>query len=508
MKCLNLRNWLLITSLISFASVYGQWEEYTPSAYRLKDTLNFNLKDYINPEYHYRELEALFHLTGELSGWTTDSYIYLNKTNSFNLSPDISLSANCIHNTLHRQQQTSWQLLGGFNASNQTVDRINYLTTINSFSGGGNLYFNNETRFYNGKRYLGVGMDAYLSYNKGYSKSETSGYTSSFVEERSTSVNLYVEPTITVGWGRIEETSNAWLTVHLLRALQKSGRLAIIPTVRDVKQLADLVTHLRNSRYFDYRFRLIANLTALDSALRASGLTSKADITTFSAINDVWIYSNRPGRLSGNRLYAGISPGIDWSRLDSKITSQFMNQDSSVNNSVEEDNFQHYDFVAGLICEKPLNMEWQQSLSVSARGGLCTTQTTYLYEAGFSPHAELLAIFGYGYYPNTRTSIKFSATGGIDWQSVKTGEEPLVFLNEKYEMEELNWNLGANTVFQYYLSPSLRLNMNASISYDTNHSTTNMEYLVEGYPPTTKDQTINDKALQVSYSASVVYMIW
>lgn len=508
MKCFEMRKCLLIIGLIGFTNVYGQWKEYTPVGYQLKDSLNYNLKDYVNPEYHYREFEALFHFTGDFSRRSSDSYSYSDKSNSNSLSPDISFSSFSLHNTLHRQQQTSWQLLGGFNAWNTSREYDGYKTTVNTFSGGVNLNFDNQIRFYRGNRYLGIGLNSYLSYKRESSESELSGLSLSGNEDRSTFVGLFVQPEISIGLGRIEETSNAWLAVHLLRALQRNNRLVVLPTTQDIKDLSDLVARLRNSRSFDNRYRLVSDLTALDSALHVAGLISTADISAFSAINDVWIYSNRPGRLSGNRFYLGVSPGITWSHLDSKAISRVAIEDTVTVDSVNEDNFLNFDLIAGFICEKPINMEWQRSFSVNARGGLRTTETTSQYEAGLSPFALLSTLFGYGYYPDTRTSIKFSVKGNIEWQSVKSGDEPLGSHSEKFELEELNWNLGANTVFQYYLSPSLRFNLNASINYDTNHQTANMEYQVSGYRPALQDITIDDKLFSLSYSASVVYMIW
>ncbi len=503
-----MRKWLLFIGLISFSSVYGQWKEYTPGAYQLKDSLNYNLKDYVNPEYHYREFEALFHFTGDFSHRSSDSYSYSDKSTTNNLSPDISFSSFSIHNTLHRQQQTSWQLLGGFNAWNSSREYDGYKATENTFSGGANLNYDNHTRFYRGNKYLGIGLNTYLSYKRESSKSELSGLSSYGNENRSTFVGVFVQPDISIGLGRIEETSNAWLAVHLLRALQRNNRLTVLPTTHDIKDFSDLVARLRNSRSFDNRFRLVSDLTALDSALRVSGIISKDDIAAFSAINDVWIYSNRPGRLSGNRFYLGISPGITWSRLDSKIIDQASIGDTVTIDSVTEDHFLNFDLIAGFISEKPINMEWQRSFSVSARGGLRTTEATSHYDAGLSPFALLSTLFGYGYYPDTRTSIKFSVKGSIEWQSVKSDDEPLGSLSEKFQLEELNWNLGANTVFQYYLSPSLRFNLNASINYETNHQTTNMEYQVSGYRPALQDKTTDDKLFYLSYSASVIYMIW
>lgn len=503
-----MRKWLLITGLIGFANAYGQWKEYKPASYQLKDSLNYNLKDYINPEYHYSELEALFHFTGDFSRRSSDSYSYSDKSTSYSLSPDLSFSSFSIHNTLHRQQQTSWQLLGGFNAWNESREYDSYKTTLNTFSGGANLNLDNESRFYRGNRYLGIGLNTYLSYKRESSKSELSGLSTSVNEDRSTFVGMFIQPAVSVGLGRIEETSNAWLAVHLLRALQKSNRLAIVPEVQDIKHLSDLVTRLRNSRSFDLRFRHISDLIALDSVLQMSGLITNADIAAFSAINDIWIYSNRPGRLSGNRFYFGISPGITWSRLDSKVINQASIGDTVTVESVTEDSFLNLDLIAGVICENPLNMEWQQSFSLSVRGGLQTTGITSQYKAGLSPFVRISTFFGYGYYPNTRTSIKFSVKGSTEWQSVKTGNEPLGSLSEKYELKELNWNLGANTVFQYYLSPSLRFNLNASINYDSNHQITNMENAAYGYRSVFQDTTIDDTLLYLSYSATIMYLIW
>lgn len=161
-----------------------------------------------------------------------------------------------------------------------------------------NLSYNNTSRLYKGNKFTQITFNTQNSFS---TESNRSTFNSS---EYRFSRNYYLNysASIGIGKGRLEYVSDAVAAIFLLNDL-KSKTAAGTFSNEQIDELAKGITDIRNRRYMDFRFRLIDQLSMLDSVVSTIGIKSEKNIRYFTTLSDNWLYAARFARFSG-KLWA------------------------------------------------------------------------------------------------------------------------------------------------------------------------------------------------------------
>jgi DNA-binding Lrp family transcriptional regulator len=424
---------------------------------------NFNLSDYKLPNLERHSLETSFGLSGSnyYSRFPESSMAYEpTNTTSNGYEGDVALDYGYYLNNSEIQRNVNMCLSFRSMMSNSKEDGE---LDGKSSSQNPSFYCNIENRKYYQPNNF-IELDLNLSYmyrgseamsryynpsNDEYNKSESK------FQNHNASVFLPVK----IGRGRIEPVQDARHAVYLLDELMKVDRLVPVDSSSDIIALAELISSLKNKRFFDSRLRRIAELEAIDSFFVANNYLLKSDAKYFTTLGDFWDYGNRPYRNSGIRSSAVFMPGYYLQKKNDSYTS-------SSTTYIDQISVNAYLFNAGyeLKYEKPINLFWQNSINFNILGGVSHSITQY--EEGIDetklrvPSIQLGYSQSYGFYPNTRTDLRF----GYSAQYVKLfkydGDD-----EEITGIESRGIKAATNFSLNYYISPKFRLNAYYSLYY-------------------------------------------
>jgi len=322
-------------------------------------------------------------------------------------------------------------------------------------------------RFYNQKQNF-IEVNGSLSISNYYSSNDEKRYaldTANYNQESERKdFGNSIAGSFLIGKGRIEQVQDAQMAMYLLDDLYKLNREKRATSDQDVNNLAQLITRLKYKRFFDYRLRKIAEITAIDSLMQLYGIISSADAAYFTSLNDNWNYANNPRRDNGHRLYTGLEANFGY-------TYQNAFQRNTIPTDITVENIKKYKsaglfMVLGYLYEKPASRKWQNSASVEGGFGIrqynengkfrydpSPETDTKSYTQSF-PSAYLSGKYGFGYYPTSRTWMTFNWQLNCNWDKNKEGQT-------KSEMKDSENHILTTTGPQlnayYFLSEKLRL---------------------------------------------------
>lgn len=454
----------------------------TPVSFAQND---FNLADYVNPDYQWQSLDLGFQLRGNNSfekAGSGNNYLHRYYLNSFNSGINTSY-----YSTKNSKSYQGSQLgLVNFNSyfgNKKTVNEISNTdeTSDNSNNYNGSLQFYSTNRFYNQKkRFVGINLDLLATVGNSVRKYKNDNEPKPFnYKNRSSSHQLSASLPILIGTGRIEAVQDARLALYILEDLEKSGDLKKTASNDEILAFAKFITQTKNQRFLDSRIRKIAEITAIDSMLNVLGLKGQSDASYYTLLNDNWDNSNGPVRMAGHRFSFGIEPGFSTNYQQS---TKFYNDTLAGSGSAvamryfDKDNQRLNSWNLGALvsyeCEKPVNLYWQKSTFIQLGYSLNNNRTlfkTYAisellseYEETFyKPNLQLQLSHTVGYFPNSRTSITLGAFTNIGqfWGNQKYNDEPEMGVNQ------FNLNAGLNLKCSYYFSPQLRFTIYSSAMY-------------------------------------------
>lgn len=430
-------------------------------------TENFKLSDYKNPDYLYQSLDIDFYFS--------NGFTILNNEiseNRFYLRSSAGGDYLRYLNTAKRQAETSLELGAGFFISNQNTEtELNDKTKYKSFNHGESLQFSTNQRFYNTKQqYFGTSVSLSSGLRGQKENKETTGSIipdDSYISKNKDFLNS-INAGIYIGKGRIEQVQDAQMAIYLLNDLQLLNRKNRDVSDEEVLELASLITKLKYKRFFDSRLRRIAEITAVDSFMQANQIAGKTDAMYFTSLYDNWAYANNPIRQSGYRGYFGLEGNLSLRNATSLRESDIIDVNNPAYDNHDKLTGTGAFVVAGYLYEKPISLKWQKSAQVRAGFGMSResnemkdrlTDLTTKYYAEFFPSINLIADYGYGFYPNTRTWATFNWTLQADWNKLMTGETEAT----KTDLQK-NFlaRTGPEASLYYYISPKLRLSADFS----------------------------------------------
>jgi len=430
----------------------------------------FKLSDYKNPDYFYQMLDLNFVLNNSLSG-NKNTVVYNYSGKSFSFSSQAGGTYTRYINSLKAQGDLSINLNAGVgsNNNNGSYNSDSYKTEVkgNSFGHNESLNLAGLHRFYNQKQNF-IEVNGSLSLSNMYNNSSDQRFetdtASSLRENESKDFENSISGSFLIGKGRIEQVQDARMALYLLDDLFVLNREKRSVSDEDVNDLAQLITRLKYKRFFDYRLRNIAEITAIDSFMQKKGIVNTADAVYFTSLNDNWAYANNPVRYSGHRLFTGLEANFGYTRHDE--TLQKILPDNISNENLAKQKTAGLFMVLGYVYEKPTSLKWQNSATIKGSIGIRKHSENTISRISPDPESELdfysdvvpalnlSADYGFGYYPSSRTWLIFNWWLSSGWEKQKTGltkDEVTDSQNTFYA------STGPKLQAYYYLSEKLRL---------------------------------------------------
>ncbi|HAH25760.1 MAG TPA: hypothetical protein DCL77_18720 [Prolixibacteraceae bacterium] len=408
---------------------------------------NFDLSKYKFPDYKRHELELNFNSSGVMDKDSRDvpSSSMMGGTEridysdaSFNSGASLTYQydyltrkqVDFLYSTFSGQYDFSKS-----NADGQKTKRFN--PHMNWYLTGFRRYYLKENKFFI------EGLTDLQYYLDNYKTTYTNG---SDYQNRTDRLDLSIG--LGLGIGRIEKVSDLWQASYILEKLNGQKSLDRDLQQKDIYEFAYLASKLKNKRFFDARLRKIAELQALDSLMHNQGLVKNSDISYFTTLNDYWSYGNFQDRESGKELKVSAKP--QYTRQYSKADGDTANI-SSKTSIISNISFK---------CAKPINLYWERYFNASVSNETIIEKSGEYYNNYPKNSLSGGANFGYGYFPDSRTS--FSGILGYSGQKLmvqnSTGYEPNV--SDQW-MNMVYLQLKGN----YYISPQLQITANFNVNY-------------------------------------------
>lgn len=414
---INLTLLLLLATIYS----YGQFDSYM-------------LRDYKNPDYKRKSLDVNFNSSG---GATKNT----NQTNS-TLKGNLGFSFNQIRNSRKVQESTNLTL-----NTDAMTNRIDSVDRQKSRNLGVNLSFKQEAHYYMwGKNFVEISPDIAIGYDNEKNKNNATNNLYQYNKDFSNQTKI----DLGLGYGRIENVTDARQAIYILNDLYDKGYLKRILTNEEIDNFARQIAIIKNKRQYDAREKAINEITNINKYLIEQELVDENNTAEyFLTLNDNWQYGDKDQRLSGSRFKYGVTPSF---RFHDNNTS-FEEDSYSAKKTVDTrwGGGVYIDFTN----EKPINLKWQRSFKIGAR--------SELYRWRMRECNELLTqsyiTFAMGCYVSTRTYIESKITENLFWnRTPKT--------NKLSKENSLTNNTKLSLNGYYYISAQVRLFGELNLSYD------------------------------------------
>lgn len=418
----------------------------------------FDLSSYKLPEMTRHQIDLNLDLTG-FSDKSDQNYKFRfdSYTNQNSINGGLDLDYSFYRNSENFQLNHRYSF--NFNSifENQKDKENTLLETFKLYT---NLSADLQNRFYfNAKNYFEVDflLQSRLS-NENYNDQPFStDHKNNYI---GFSIPLYI------GIGRIEPVQDCWLAIYILDELNKNDKLIRIPSDEEIIEFSQLISKLKNERFFDSRLKKIHEIEEVDSFLQAKGLINISDAKYFTIVYDNWDNSASISRSTGHRISFGIDPEIHLNNHQSEMKNDSLVYETEINHS-------EYSVKVNIqyVYEKPINIKWQSSLFFIT-SGIYFKSINDVYSSVLENKIELnapqigsLIKYKLGFYPNSRTN--FDVSFALDFFN-SFGKE--VYNNIENKINHLVITPRSYLNLYYYISPQLRLNLYYSIDYNYTES--------------------------------------
>jgi hypothetical protein len=318
-----------------------------------------------------------------------------------------------------------------------------------------NLIISSLNSFYiNNSFYYGFVFNSYSTQFQDMSK--YSAYNSQDYLDNYISINSNNKLSLQIGYGRIENVTDARQAIYILDDLNKKNRLTHQPNEEETFEFANFITKVLNKRIIDTRNKRIEEYTLIDSFLVSKGIISKQDGKYFAIINDNWNYSRNQQWNTGSKVYFGIVPSYNYSNNFEKQTT--LVGSNTISKNITEFQNKGIGLEAGFEFSKIKRLKWINSFE----GNIYISSNYYNHyysnynlldpKKGKSFSSNIS--YSLTFVPNTRTSI--------------TGSTGVNYSYSKDDFEDKNTSISAFTMIScnYYFSEKFRLNAYSCAFFD------------------------------------------
>ena len=206
---------------------------------------DFDLSTYKLPDIKRHQLDLNVGLDGGNSYYDYYQKLYDNQTEKRNnIGGDFGINYQFYRNSEIYQGN---QLIG-ITLGSSFVDRKDEDGYVGEeFNFDNTIGINSENRFYLNRKFF---LESDLSFSQRYSERNQN-----YDYRESEYNNKYIRADIAlgIGYGRIDEVQDAWLATYILNELQKEGKLTRLPTEEDILEFSQLISQIKNERFFDSR---------------------------------------------------------------------------------------------------------------------------------------------------------------------------------------------------------------------------------------------------------------
>ncbi|HHB52062.1 MAG TPA: hypothetical protein ENK75_03315 [Saprospiraceae bacterium] len=431
---------LVLSSLFLYNNIFSQGENIESFHHPRLDT--FKIQNYILPDIGYKSLALGFDFN---SNNLTKLNLYYNDTYKYHVNSGINLKNYNYKNNrrLIYKGIDRFMVLGNIGK----YDRVSFLSSdirkdkIYSRNGFITVSTERDYKFYKtNKFFYELDLNSNVGLNSNYSDVNND-------INKNHGFNFSIQPAFSLGKGRIEDVTDAWHIIRILKDFSRTKVLKKTPTDEDIIVLANAISKTRYKRYFDYRIKRMENIKFIDTIIRERQLVSNYDADYFTSLYDMYQYGALFSRYSGSYFSGGLVPFANYRYLSGFDISK--NVEYCIGLQLK------YEY------QKPLNQFWQFDFGAN----FLSNFTLYKFEADdiitkktyleFFPRIDI----SISYYPTTRTWCRSSF---------------FVFYNDKLDLENNaigNDNRivsGLRNSLNYYISPRLRLDFNFNIYYGSN----------------------------------------
>ncbi len=398
LKCLKLFALILLST-----ATYSQGQEYNIADYLYPDVSRRTLT--VNPSLSFFDQSGD---NGNLSAFDGSTIV----------------QGSYRSNTRALQQEHFYSSNLGFDFDKNDNDLNNVFLNFGVNAAGFNRYYKEEKKFFE--------MEASGNYNFNSSKLET------FSANKTSRFFVGINPQI--GWGRVENVTDAWHALRILEELKRAGYIRRDLNNDEITSLANEISRLKNYRHRDWRIENIYEFESLSTYLIENNICSKDDYGMFSILRDAYVFEGFRYRGSGSIFSIGAKGEFGSNSFNGLDNSDL-----------------RYNYGATLSYEKftPLSKDFQFTQEYELEFGRNHFKPRQVNEWSQSWFASLSTSLNLGYYLSARTFFE-------------AGPRLRYFSQFDPDSGFLAVNLFARGL--YYVSPRLRYEMTANFNLSRSDS--------------------------------------
>jgi hypothetical protein len=438
----------------------------------------YDISKYYTPDIVRNQLDVSFNTNNSFNN-SKSKIDTTRSTFSTSMNGTFTPFFNSYTNT--RKRLTYLQINGQFNGSYNSSGLVNESNPYKDFNSEDNLTVNYSNHFYNSKnQFFELGISSNF-------QTRINNYTEEINPTKGSYQEYYLNftPSIGIGTGRIEAVEDARQAIYILDDLSKKGVLTRQLNDEEIFRFAQQISRVKNKRFLDARLHLIDEITSVDSFLVNNNLLNKSDARYFTSLYDNWQYGALYSRKSGHTFEITFTPAYNWNFIKNNPNDTTNSWRLNQNNLTGGLSFVY-------TYEKPVNLNWQHSVSASLNGN--TNFSNYLNQYGntYYPYGSntYSTLNGYdtrsvslngsyilGFYPSTRTHLSVGLTQDLNFSYMK-------ILNSNSTSWDKEFGSATNLIVSayYYVSPQLRLSVSANCgNYNTNFYSVTYNQLYGGF---------------------------
>jgi hypothetical protein len=321
------------------------------------------------------------------------------------------------------------------------------------------------------------------------------------------------------GKGRLEYVTDPIMTTFLIKDLIEKADIKNVSN-EQIENIAKGMTKIRNTRFLDFRFRLIDQIEMLDEVLKQNGIETNKTAKYYTTIYDNWLYATQKQRFSGKRWTYYFKNETNFRRENEKGNQFNILADTNIYNSKSSNNsfFINNGFSLDYETSK------QNSLTVQKAKGFNVFIFHQMYDSlnindyrsgnnintgrdtikTQSLNIRIQGKWAYLYQPNTRTFFELSVNPGISSQ---------MFLKDEHNSIDQTFNKLNNNVFlginlEYFRFINARLNFTVWARTFTNFNLSNNEYIYNNSNNNKATSTQTNLSGNYNLGASINYLIF
>ena len=436
-----------------FCSFIALWANHI-SAQEYK----YDLNKYYTPDIVRNQLDLSFFTNNSFNDYRTKTDTI---RSAYSTQLNGTIAPNFVSYTNTRQRVSQLQINGQFTGNYSANRDINQSNSNKNFQTSNYLNLTYSSRFYNSSnKYLLLGISSNFQATLGNNTSGTNSINSNNYNNQYI-LNIY--PAIGIGVGRIESVEDARQAIYILDDFSKKGVLTRQLNNNEIFQLSQLISRVKNKRFLDARLHLTDEITSIDSFFVSNKLLDKSGAPYFTSLYDNWQYGALYSRKSGQLFEITFTPSYNWN----------YENDSTVGYHSPSINRKSLNAALTLTYtyEKPINLNWQHSVSASLKGITSLENNTNIEVYNINDINSIGALTGFdnrsinlngsytlGFYPSTRTY--FSANVSQHFQLLHLKGVSNYDSNSEKSFESVT-SINFNTY--YYLSQQLRLSFRISL---------------------------------------------